>query len=93
MIQKLPSEQLLFRNCLTATLTLQCYSLLIHNSYTGKWGTTSFMITGDSGASTYLGMTNGTVTTPVHRDFIKVTLTDKKVTFAVVSLSCSSEQL
>ena len=57
----------------------------IHNYYTGKWGTTPFMITGDSGAPTYLGMTNGTVTNPAHRDFIKVTLTDKKVTFAVVS--------
>ena len=53
----------------------------IHNYYTGKWGTTPYIITGDAGAPTYLGMTNGNVTTPSHRDFIKVTVTNKKVTF------------
>jgi hypothetical protein len=57
----------------------------IHNYYTGKWGTTPFIIYGDSGAPSYLGMTNGTVTNPSHRDFIKVTVTNKKVTFTVVS--------
>ena len=65
----------------------------IHNYYTGKWGTTPFMITGDSGAPpavgrtkcTVLGRTKCTVTNPAHRDFIKVTLADKKVTFALVS--------
>ena len=57
----------------------------IHNNYAGKWGTTPFMINGDSGAPTYLGMTNGTVTNPAHRDFIKVTVTDKNVTYTNVS--------
>jgi len=57
----------------------------IHNYYTGKWGSTPYIITGDSGAPTYLGMTNGKVTTPSHRDFVKVTVTNKKVTFKVVS--------
>lgn len=57
----------------------------IHNKYKGKWGTTSFMINGDSGAPTYLGRTNGAVTNPVHRDFIKVTVTNKKVTYTNVS--------
>jgi hypothetical protein len=57
----------------------------IHNYYTGKWGTTPFIIYGDSGAPSYLGMTNGTVTNPSHRDFIKVTVTNKKVIFTVVS--------
>jgi len=57
----------------------------IHNYYTGKWGNTPFIIIGDSGAPTYLGMTNGTITNPSHRDFIKVTVTNEKVTFTVVS--------
>ena len=57
----------------------------IHNYYTAKWGTTPYIITGDSGAPSYLGTTNGTVTNPAHRDFIKVTVTNKKVTFTVVS--------
>ncbi len=57
----------------------------IHNYYTGKWGNTPFIIYGDSGAPSYLGMTNGTVTNPAHRDFIKVTVNNKKVTFKVVS--------
>ena len=38
MIQKLPSEQLLFRNYLTATLTLQCYSLLTYTTITLESG-------------------------------------------------------
>ena len=58
----------------------------IHNYYTGKWGTTPYIINGDSGAPSYLGTTtNGTVTNPSHRDFIKVTVTNEKVTFKVVS--------
>ena len=57
----------------------------IHNSYTGKWGSPPFMINGGSGAPSYLGMTNGTVTNPAHRDFIKVTVTDRKVTYENVS--------
>jgi hypothetical protein len=52
----------------------------IHNYYTGKWGTTPYIIYGDSGAPSYLGKTN-----PSHRDFIKVTVTDEKVTFTVVN--------
>jgi hypothetical protein len=48
-------------------------------------GNTPFIIIGDSGAPTYLGMTNGTITNPSHRDFIKVTVTNEKVTFTVVS--------
>src|SRR5271157_201707 len=73
----------------------------IHNYYTGKWGTTPFMITGDSGAPpavgrtkctvlgrtkcTVLGRTKCTVTNPAHRDFIKVTLADKKIKFALIN--------
>lgn len=58
----------------------------IHNYYTGKWGATPYIIYGDSGAPSYLGTTtNGTVTTPSHRDFIKVTVTNEKVTFKVVN--------
>ena len=57
----------------------------IHNYYTGKWGTTPFIITGDSGAPTSLGKTKGIVTTPSHHDFIQVTVNDTKATFNVVS--------
>lgn len=74
--------QKLFNNYPNITMLFASH---IHNYYSGKWGTTPFIITGDSGAPTYLGITNGIVTTPAHRDFIKVTVTDKKVTFTDVS--------
>lgn len=58
----------------------------IHNYYTGKWGNTSFIITGDAGAPSYLGMDkNGNVTTPAHRDLVKVSVKDKEVTFTNVN--------
>lgn len=51
----------------------------IHNYYTGTWGKTPFIISGDAGAPSYLGKTNGTVTNPSHRDYIRVTVTPKGV--------------
>ena len=82
--------QKLFNNHPNITMVFASH---IHNRYKGKWGATPFMINGDSGAPsavgrtkcTVQGMTKCKVTNPAHHDFIKVTVTNKKVTYENVS--------